>query len=54
MGLSGPHSELIFLDDTVYEGWMSFQFTFVHKGIFVIVQGCIGMSEWYLYTQLTD
>ena len=24
MGLNGPHSELIFLDDTIYEGWMGY------------------------------
>ena len=33
MGPSGPRFELLFLDDMVYEGQMSFQFTFVHKGI---------------------
>ena len=48
MGPNGPYFELIFLDDTVYEGWMRFQFIFVHKGVLVIIQGYIGISEWYL------
>ena len=34
MGPSGPYFELIFLGDIVYEGWMGFQFPFVHKGYF--------------------
>ena len=37
MGPNGPRSKLILLDDTIYEGWMSFKFTFVHKGILVIM-----------------
>ena len=36
MDLSSPQSELIFLDGMVYEGWMGFQFTFVHMGVLVI------------------
>ena len=27
--------ELMFLDDMVYKGWMGFQFTYVHKSVFV-------------------
>ena len=54
MGHGGPRSKPIFLDDMVYEGWISFQFTFVHKGIFVSMKGCIGISEWYLKTELID
>ena len=54
MGLSGPHSELIFFDDTVYEGWMSFQFTFVHKGVLVITQCYTRISEWYVWIELID
>ena len=42
MGLSGPHSKLIFLDDMVYEGWMGF--SSLHKGVLVIMQGCIRIS----------
>ena len=45
MGLNGSHFKLIFIDDIVYEGWMGFQFTFMHKGILVIMQGCTGISE---------
>ena len=37
MGFNGPHSELIHHDDTVYEGWIGSKFTFIHKGILVIV-----------------
>ena len=36
MGLNGPHSELIFLDDTIYEGWMGYQFTFIYKDVLII------------------
>ena len=36
MGSSGPHSELICHDDTVYEGWIDSRFTFAHKGVLVI------------------
>ena len=45
---------LIFLDNTVCEGWMSFVFTCVHKGILVITQGCTKVSELYLWTGLID
>ena len=48
MGVSGPRSELVFLYDKVYEGWMGFQFTFVHKGVLVIAHGCTKICEWYL------
>ena len=36
MGPSGPHSEFIYHDDTVYEGWIDSWSTLVHKGILVI------------------
>ena len=45
MGLNGPHSELIYHDDTVYEGLIGVMFIFVHKGILVITQGYIGDSQ---------
>ena len=32
----GPRFKLIFLDDTIYEGWMRFWFIFVHKDVLVI------------------
>ena len=54
MGPNGPYFELIFLDGTVYEGWMGFQFTFIHKRVLVIMQGCIRISEWYVWTELID
>ena len=54
MGSSSPQSKLLFLDGTVYEGWMGFQFTFVHKGILVIMLGCIGISEWHIWIELID
>ena len=29
------------LDRMVYEGWIDFRFTFVHKGVLVIMEGRI-------------
>ena len=54
MGPNGPPSELVFLDDTVYKDWISFQFTFRHKDILVTTQDCIGICEWYLWIGLID
>ena len=45
MGPSGPRSKLIYHDDIVYEGCISSRFTLVHKGVLVIMQGCIGNNE---------
>ena len=45
MGPNGPRSKLIYHVGTDYEGQIDFKFTFVHKGILVIKQGCIGVSE---------
>ena len=45
MGPNGSRSELIFPVDMAYDGWMGFQSTFVHEGVLVITQGCIGISE---------
>ena len=45
MGPSGPHSKLIYLVGIDYEGWIVFRFTFVHKGVLVITQGCTRVSE---------
>ena len=45
MGLSGPRSKLIYLVGMGYEGWIDSTFTFVHKGVLVITQGCIEVSE---------
>ena len=54
MGLNGFHYKLIFLVGTTYEGWMTFQFTFVHKGILVIMQGCTKVSEQGLQIEVID
>ena len=54
MDPSDPHSELIYLIGMGYEGHIGSWFTFVHKDILVITQGCIGISEWYLWTILID
>ena len=45
MGSNGPHVELIFLDDLVYDSWMGLQFTFVQKGVLVMTQGCTMIIE---------
>ena len=45
MGPSGPCFELIYLVGTDYEVWIGFRFTFVHKDILVIMQGCTKVSE---------
>ena len=45
MGPSGPRSNIIYLIDTGYEGRTSSRFTFVHKGILVIMQVYIDVSD---------
>ena len=37
MGPSDPCFELIYHNDMVYEGWIDFGFTLVHKGVLVIM-----------------
>ena len=37
MGPNGPRSKLIYLVGTNYEGQISSRFTFVHKGVLVIM-----------------
>ena len=54
MGPSGPCSKLIQHDGMVYEGSIDFRFTLVHKGILVIIQGCIRDSEQVLQIGLID
>ena len=54
MGPSGPRFELIFLVGMGYEGRIGSKFTFVHKGVLVITQGCIGNSEQVLQIWLID
>ena len=45
MSPSGPHSKLIYHDDTVYEGQISFRFILMHKDVLVIMQGCTRDNE---------
>ena len=45
MGPNGSRFKLIYLISMGYEGWISSKFTFVHKGVLIIMQGCIGVSE---------
>ena len=42
MGPSGPCFELIYLVGIGYEGRIDSRFTFMHKGVLVIMQDCIG------------
>ena len=54
MGLNGPCSKLIYHDDRVYEGWIDFRFIFVHKGVLIIMQDCIGDNEQGIWIRLID
>ena len=45
MGSSGPYYELINLVGMSYEGQIDSRFTFVHKGVLVITQGCTRVSK---------
>ena len=54
MGLSDPRSELIYLVGTHYEGRIGSRFTFVHKGVLMITQGCTRISEQGLQIELID
>ena len=54
MGLSHLRSKLIYLVGMDYEGYIDFRFTFVHKGILVIMKGCIEVSEQGLQIELID
>ena len=36
MGPSGPCSELIYHDDTIYDGWIDSRFIIMHKDVWVI------------------
>ena len=54
MGPSDPYFELIYLVGMGYEGRIDFKFTFVHKGVLLITQGWIWVSEqgfwiWLIY-----
>ena len=54
MGPYGPCFELIYLVVTNYEGWIGSMFTFVHKGVLEIMQGCIRVSEQGLWIGVID
>ena len=54
MGPNGPFFELIYLVGMDYEGRIGFRFTFVHKGILIITQGCTRVSEQGLWIGLID
>ena len=45
MGPDGPRFELKYLVGMDYEGQIGSRFTFVHKCILVITQGCTQLSE---------
>ena len=45
MGPSGPRSELIYFVGMNYEGRINSKFTFVHKRVLIITQGCTKVSE---------
>ena len=45
MGPSGPCFELMYLVVMGYEGRIGSRFTFMYKGVLVIMQGCIGVNE---------
>ena len=45
MSPNGPRSELIYLVGIGYESWIDSTFTFVHKGVLIIIQGCTRLSE---------
>ena len=45
MGPNGPYFELIYRVSMGYKDQINSKFTFVHKGVLVIMQGCIGVCE---------
>ena len=45
MGPNDPQFELIYLVGTYYKCQIDSRFTFMHKGILVIMQGSTGVSE---------
>ena len=54
MGPNGPHSELIYVVGMDHEGQIGYRFTFIPKGILVIMQGCTRVSEQGLRIGLID
>ena len=45
MSPNGPYSKLVYLFGMGYKGRIDSKFTFMHKGVLIIMQGCIGLSE---------
>ena len=54
MGPSSPSFELVYLVGMGFEGRIGSRFTFVHKGVLVIMQGYTGGSEQDLWIGLID
>ena len=54
MGPNGPRFELIYLVGMDYEGLIGSRFTFMHKGVLVIMKGYIEVSEQGLWIGLID
>ena len=54
MGPNRLYFELIYHDDTIYEGWIGSRFILMCKGILVITQGCARDSEQGLWFRLID
>ena len=46
--------ELIYNDDMIYESLINSTSILVHKGVLIIMQGCIGDNEQGLYIGLID
>ena len=54
MSPNGPYFELIYLVGIGYEGQIDSRFIFVRKGVLIIMQGCIGLSEQGLWIGIID
>ena len=54
MGPNGTRFELICLVGMDYEAQIDSRFIFMHKGILVITQGCIGVSEQGIWIGVID
>lgn len=54
IGPSGPRYELIYLVGMGNEGWIDSRFNSMHKGILVIMQGYVGVSEQGLWIRIID
>ena len=54
MGPSSSRFELIYIVGMCYKGWIDFRFTVVEKNVFVIMQGCVGVSEQGISVRLID